>query len=414
MRPKRMWLQFSLRSLLVVMLVLPMVLGVYLRYRARSQRQWRLVNELKEAGGIVNVWPSDQGELAEKQGRLLEWQMWLGIDLPQELKSFYTYPLGGDDAVPLANLAEFPQLEMIRLNDKTTKDEDLAILAKLPRLRFLLVDSDRITDEGIASLKECTSLQEVALYGKRVSGRGVAIVASLPNLKGLHCDTKLATDGELDCLRDKPNLEDLSLRGHTVRDAGLEVICTCKNLKRLTITRGEFSGNAMRSLEQLKKLKQLNLVEALLPNESVTFPRESVASLAKLPQLESLYLSVELLPEDLVVLGSMTNLRDLTLHGTKLTGEGLKHLTQLKQLEQLKTDMTLLKDEDMAYFTEFPHLQNLDLHDSQVTDAGFLTLAKCQGLREISMYGTNVTSKGMAKFQAKRADVLVGWPVFGF
>jgi len=378
MQAKRRWFQFSLRSLLVVMLVLPMVLGVYARYRARSQRQWRLVNELKAAGGIFDLVIADQREPEVEQVPFLQWQKRLGIDLPQGLKSFTIFK-SVEPGATLANLAEFPQLESLALCDGTVKDEDLAILAKLPRLRFLRVDSDHITDQGIAALEGCTNLHNVVIEGNQLTGKGLAVVAKLPNLKVLHWDSELTTDGDLECLRNKLNLEELSLRGNMVHDAGLEAVCTCTNLERLTFMYGEFSGPAMHSLERLQKLKYLKLFE-------VPFPRESVALLAKLPQLEGVYWSVPMLPEDLALLGSMTTLHSLTLPGTKLTGEGLKHLTQLKELERLEADMTLLRDEDLAYFTELPRLRYLDLHNSQVT------------------------AEGVAKFRAERADVKVEWP----
>lgn len=378
MRPRRRWFQFSLRSLLVVMLLLPMVLGVYARYRAESQRQWRLVNELKAAGGMFDWEIADQGKPEFEQGAFLQWQKWLGIDLPQGLKSFTIFK-SVEPGVPLANLGEFPQLESVVLCDGTATDKDLAILAKLPRLRFLRVDSDHITDQGIAALEGCTNLHDVAIEGNQLTGKGLAVVANLPNLKGMYWDSELTTDGDLECLQNKLKLEELYLRGNTLQDAGLEAVCTCTNLERLTFMYGEFSGPAMRSLEQLQKLKYLKLFE-------VSFPRESVASLAKLPHLEGLYLSAPLLSEDLAVLGSMTTLKSLTLSRTKLTGEGLKHLTQLKELERLEADMKLLQDEDLGCFMELPRLRYLDLSNSQVT------------------------AEGVAKFRAERAEVTVEWP----
>ncbi len=378
MQARRRWFQFSLRSLLVVMLVLPMVLGVYARYRARSQRQWRLVNELEEAGGLFDLVVLDQMEPKQEQGPFLQWQTRLGIDLPQGRKSFTIFK-SPEAGAPLANLGELPQLESICLADGRIQDKDLTTLAKLPRLRFLRVDSDHITDEGVAALGRCTSLKDIAIEGNQLTGKSLAVVADLPNLKLLHWYSELTTDGDLECLRNMLNLEELHLRGNMIHDAGLEAVCTCTNLERLTFMYGEFSGPAMRSLEQLQKLKYLKLFE-------VPFPRESVASLAKLPELESVYLSAPLLPEDLAVLGSMTNLKSLTLPGTKLTGEGLKHLTQLKELEHLEADMKLLRDEDMTCFMELPGLRYLDLSNSQVT------------------------AEGVAKFRAERAEVTVEWP----
>ncbi|MGV3609002.1 MAG: leucine-rich repeat domain-containing protein [Planctomycetaceae bacterium] len=378
MQSQRRWFQFSLRSLLVVMLLLPMVLGVYARYRAESQRQWRLVNELKAAGGLFDLVIADQMEPEIEQGAFLQWQKWLGIDLPTGLKSFTIFK-SVEPGTPIANLGEFPQLESVALCDGTVKDEDLAILAKLPRLRFLRVDSDHITDQGIAALEGCTNLHDVVIEGNQLTGKGLAVVVKLPNLKGLHWDSELTTDGDLECLRDNLKLEELHLRGNTLHDAGLEAVSTCTNLERLTFMYGEFSGPAIRSLEQLQKLKYLKLFE-------VSFPRESVASLAKLPKLESVYLSVPLLPEDLALLGSMTTLKSLTLSGTKLTGEGLKHLTQLKELEHLEANMTLVRDEDLACFRELPRLRYLNLSNSQVT------------------------AEGVAKFRAERAEVTVEWP----
>ena len=53
-KPKRPWLRFSLRTLLVFMLVVGVGFGFIRDDYNRIQEKWRLIEEIKDLGGNVN------------------------------------------------------------------------------------------------------------------------------------------------------------------------------------------------------------------------------------------------------------------------------------------------------------------------------------------------------------------------
>ena len=114
----------------------------------------------------------------------------------------------------------------------------------------------------------------------------------------------------------------------------------------------------------------------------------------------------------LEAISSLTNLRELALRQSAVTGVGLRPFVNLEELDltltrlddggaaslaamsklrRLRIGDTLITDQAISHIARLASLEELDLHGTSVTDAGVVRLAKLANLRKIQLGGTAVT-----------------------
>src|SRR5262245_44186676 len=89
----------------------------------------------------------------------------------------------------------------------------------------------------------------------------------------------------------------------------------------------------------------------------------------------------------------------LSLHGTKATDEDLKTLTPLltplTQLKHIDLTRTKVSDEGMKHLSELKGLIDLELSQTKVTDAGLKHLAQISRLTTLNLSQTKITDDGL-------------------
>jgi len=113
-------------------------------------------------------------------------------------------------------------------------DQGMAPLAHSPLVQLHLTGT-RVTDAGLAHLKDMKSLQELYCGNPGVTDAGLQHVKSMTGLKSLAIGNTRISDAGLAQLKDMAQLEFLVLDGTTVSDAGLNHIKGLRNLKRLRL-----------------------------------------------------------------------------------------------------------------------------------------------------------------------------------
>ncbi len=94
-----------------------------------------------------------------------------------------------------ADLKELPNLGTISLVTYSATDEQLECLADVP-VRGIRVRSNKITDRGIAALKDHTSLEFLLIGSKQVTDDCLDSVLAMPSLRRIEIrDTPLSDDG---------------------------------------------------------------------------------------------------------------------------------------------------------------------------------------------------------------------------
>jgi internalin A len=109
----------------------------------------------------------------------------------------------------------------------------------------------------------------------------------------------------------------------------------------------------------------------------------------------------------LAVLKSLQALKSLSLNGTRITDESLKHLLGVKNLTILLLNDTDESDDGTTTLALLPQLEWLYLNRTKVTDASMQKLGDLHELRFLSLLGTSVTDSGVADLHALVPSVRV-------
>lgn len=94
------------------------------------------------------------------------------------------------------------QLEWLNLADTKVTDAGLANLKDLKHLTRLHLEKTDIGDAGLAHLEGLANLEYLNLYGTKVTDKGLASIAKLPNLKKVYLWQTQVTDAAADAFRE--------------------------------------------------------------------------------------------------------------------------------------------------------------------------------------------------------------------
>jgi hypothetical protein len=168
----------------------------------------------------------------------------------------------------------------------------------------------KVSDEGLHFLKEIPHLRHLGLGEEGpwdFSGK------PLP-------ETSRITDHGLAHLRDLKQLQSLHIRGLLVTDAGLDSLSGLSNLHNLVLSRTRVQGSGLASLKSLPKLGYLSL-------DGSTVTPQGLSHLSGLPQLGLLSLNaIPLSDGELIILKTLTSLNYLEIRGCGLSDDQVKDL----------------------------------------------------------------------------------------
>ncbi len=153
-------------------------------------------------------------------------------------------------------IAQFQTLKKLKIIDLRVSpmvtDAAMQVLADLPDLRAVRVNSCNVSDQGLEVLANYENLQRLTL--RDVPAKGAAL-AKLPNpdkLVSLNMAQSGIGDGEVAHLAGMTNLENLNLSETTLTDACVEGLAKLNSLKQLVLTQtGVTAEGAKRLVEAL-------------------------------------------------------------------------------------------------------------------------------------------------------------------
>lgn len=324
-------LRLTVRVMMALVAALGLVLAVWIT-RARAQRD--AVAALGRMGGVVLYdfefrgveSPKGPGRRPGRLGR------WLGVDFAHDVTkvTFFGRPIP-PEADPL--LRRLPRLEALARRNSPLAEGELGRICGIATIRELDLSFTDLGDEGIGQLARLEGLRRLRLGGTRITDGGVAALAA--------------------CRR----LEDLDLFGARLTREGIGRLAGITGLRRV-------------------RLKQIDTEEV-------------VAGLPPLASLEALELD----------LGMFFDPGD---EEGKLMG----CLRGLPRLRELKVSGSF-RDARLEEVAELKGLEVLDVEQSLVTDAGLRRAADLPRLRRLVASFTRVTPAGVAAFRAARPDVEV-------
>jgi hypothetical protein len=104
-------------------------------------------------------------------------------------------------------------------------------------------------------------------------------------------------------------------------------------------------------------------------------------------------------------LAPLTELRELDISDTRITGAGLR---AFPKLERIKAWDTRITDANVAALAGM-RLTSLDLAKTAITDRALEALAANSSLRMLHLDGTKVTAAGVEQFRQRNPACTVDW-----
>jgi len=258
-RPKsrRRWVQFSLRSFLI----LSALFGVWLGLRVKAARDQKdAVDTVLRVGGRVRY--DYQPSAAKRMRRYTERTSARRAGL---LPPVYTDEpwapawlrrLAGDDLIGtritargLKHLQSLKNLRRLAVG-VPLNDAALEQLGKLTKLEFLGPLASSVTDVGLAKLAGMTKLEYLVLRDTQVTDAGLEHVQKMTGLRGLWLENTSITDSGLRHLKGLRKLEMLDLADTHVGDAGLVHIKGLGKLKQLDLRRLPVTDAGIEQLQE--------------------------------------------------------------------------------------------------------------------------------------------------------------------
>jgi internalin A len=374
-KPPRRWLRFSLRTLLVFMLLASIGLAWLGNTLLRVRKQRAIVTQIEAAGGRV----------------FYDYQVgWTAKPRDPPGPKFLRYLLGDDSFAQVVWVDTWGSLG----STTSGEDSDLERLAGLPELNSLSLHSAGFTDEGIPHILNLVSLRQLALHDTRITNGGLERLSAHQSLSGLRLYGATVTDETMLGVGQLSKLERLTLRRTSVTSDGIKVVGNLAQLRELKIYEGPAIGDD--GMEHLKGLTELESFESIKTGIS----DRGLASLQGNQRLSVLRLdSCAITDEGLMSLDAFPNLRMLSVQRNKLSDEGIAHLRGLDLLEQLFLDGTSVTDAGLVTIARLENLKLLSVHSTPLTDEGIVHLRTLKHLEHLSV-GPNVTLAGAQKLKA--------------
>jgi len=221
--PKRKlrWCQFSLRTLMIAVLVVGTGMATWIvPIKKRAERRKAVVDSIRQNGGrIVYDYEVDSSgnpiNGAEPPG-----PAWLRRVLGDE---FFATVIGATvtTSADMKNVWELSTLRSLGVFTVPITDIDLEGIEELSQLKSLDLCFTNITDAGLKHLKSLSQLEDLKLSNTRVTGSGLKELNGLSHLNALNLNETQITDAALESLAGLSQLEDLTLSGTKITDAGL-------------------------------------------------------------------------------------------------------------------------------------------------------------------------------------------------
>ena len=125
------------------------------------------------------------------------------------------YPKFGNvaDAIAFCEQNKLSTLDLSSFGNKVT-DEELKLIKSLSHIKKLVIQSDIITDEGLAAISSLANLEHLNLSEcRQITDKGIAAISSLANLEHLNLSRcEKITDEGLAAIRNLPTLSILTFQ----------------------------------------------------------------------------------------------------------------------------------------------------------------------------------------------------------
>ena len=340
---RRRWYQYSLRSLLILMLLVSLFMSWFTVKRKRALAQKKAVEAIVAADGIVQYdyeFDKNGDWVKGATGRGLQWlRKVVGTDYFDSVASVQVDSKEGVEG--LAGLADLKSIEI----DVTGFNASASV------------------DECIKGIPEIEGVEELKIKGAH-PGSAFDALGRLKQLKRLRLD--YLSSGPLPDNRDAPDLSGL----RSCKDLRDVAILNCWDLPEKTVA----------SLNILSQLERLDVYRTSLD-------RFDVAHLSNLTKLRELRIVTEQ-GHGIAPISPSPGL----VAENPLILEHVEEFSKFKRLEKLSLVWSDLKSSDLGFLHDLPALRELDLSNCpNIDDSAAPYLKKMKHLTSLNLEGAKIS-----------------------
>ena len=355
-RPWRRFLRFSVRGMIVLVIVIAGCLG-WIARSARNQRQ-AIAAIIKMNGEVAYV---DNSRTYPAPRNLIG--HWLGInEVFSGVSVRLTLKEGMDQDLALARVGDLTNLQSLSFVGGPIQDSAIEKIGRANNLKWLRIQSAPLTRVGFRHLAQYKNLEYLFLYDIEIPEGALEHFGALASLKTLEMHQCWRVDKGFAEMQAPPRLATLRIRYAPLSDTGLKHIVRLPNLTELSLEDVRVTDAGMASLQGLSQLTELRLK------------------------------SDDLTDAALACLVSLHTIRRLSIDVPRITDAGAEHLAQLTNLESLKFTRERLTDAGIMKLKPLKKLALLNIGRTGITEDGASELQKeLPKLVEITR-GTRVSS----------------------
>lgn len=368
-KPRRR-LQFSLRTLLLLMLVAALPLSWIAARRIHTTQEHAAIEDIRRLGGQF-------GFFGQKE--------WFGWKPPRWIHEM----TGGG---PRTGVLWFPE-------PSEFGDAHADLLLQLDPLPQVSLQNTRITDRALTTLAAHGGIERLDLSGTAVTDAGIQRVAGMSRLTSLDLRDTQVTHSGLELVGRMPNLKVLELGGPLIDDRAIE------HLRKLQLA---WIGARRTNVtdKALDLLAEMPLRHAYFEDSPIT--DAGMAALAKVRSLSILDVSgTRITDAGLAAFEGHGRLSAIDAGDTSIGDEGIRHISGLAGLTALEIPNTAVTDEGLRYLVNSTKLNSLNLRGTAVTDEGIALLNGLPSLGTLDVSKTNVKTPGIVKLPG-----LKNWDLF--
>lgn len=251
-RPRRRWLSFSTRTLLIATVFITAAFAWFGKYVIWTRIERPIVEKIQVArGNVIYDYQIADGviETAKTPPGSLFVRSLFGDDIYATVVSVYFNHRTTD--ADIEELYKLPNLEQISVLGSGVTDQCVDALLRVRKLRCLNLIDTSISPQMLDRLSESKTLQYLTLFSRTLSDAHLEGLHAIPNLQGLEVMGPLVTDEGIKSIASIEGLLELDIfPGESVSDAGLQFLGALNKLEKLTI---QIEGNV--TLDGVEELR---------------------------------------------------------------------------------------------------------------------------------------------------------------
>jgi hypothetical protein len=330
----------------------------------------------------------------------------------------------------IPKLAALVDLEELNLTKQPLTDAGLESLLPLRNLRILDVMETKLTPAAAKTIRRFPKLES---FHGLADNDSLRTLAGMPTIRRLRFYSAHPSNEAMGWFKEYPKLTALMFDRHPVTEDGLRKLADVKSLRLVDFMRDENwlkVDDAKRIADSLPNV-EVRYVPADGPTvvwHAPPVPVDRVAAeraaaewaiamggsvrvngekrwlraIADLPDAPFRVTEVSMqhfavTDSDLIRFAPCSDLEVLLLPTSRVTGSGLAHVNQVKQLD---LGFSIVIDAGLVPLADFKNLRILSLHKTKITDAGLVPLKGLSNLEKLFLAGAATTEQGTAELHA--------------